>query len=383
MFLTRTAIGSGSRKVAIKGLIDVKGYVTTAACKALETTAAPATEDAVCVRTIRTEAETGGLRIVGITNLHELAFGATGINSVYGTPANPLDPSRMPGGSSSGSAVAVATGEADIALGSDTGGSIRIPASCCGITGLKTTWGRVSTKGVWALSPFLDTIGPMARNVKDVVAGMDLLEPGFASRLPSIDSSQLRIARARPEVAVTDPAVDAALTSALGHCEAAVTPIDLSKWDEIQRSCLTVLLGEAWRQDGDLLKIPDGVSAATTHRLMLGSSIAEDELTAARAVRESGLHSLRTIFSSADVIVLPTTPTRAPLLEDTGTPITAFTRFANLLGLPALSIPIPVPSRERGTADAHLPASLQIVGPPNSDELVCAVGAFLEAAIAR
>src|SRR5438034_49487 len=124
-------------------------------------------------------ARAAGVRIVGKTNLHELAFGTSGINPWFGTPTNPLDPGLVPGGSSSGSAVAVATDEADVALGSDTGGSVRIPSACCGTAGLKTTWGRVSLEGVWPLSLSLDTIGPMARDVRGVITGMTLLEPGF------------------------------------------------------------------------------------------------------------------------------------------------------------------------------------------------------------
>src|SRR5438128_560661 len=119
-------------------------------------------------------------RIVGKANLHELAFGATGVNVWFGTPENPLDASLIPGGSSSGSAVAVATGEADVAYGSDTGGSVRIPSACCGTTGLKTTWGRVPLDGVWPLAPSLDTVGPMARDIAGLVLAMQLLEPGFA-----------------------------------------------------------------------------------------------------------------------------------------------------------------------------------------------------------
>ena len=107
----------------------------------------------------------GEARFVGKTNLHELAYGISGINAAFGTPVNPLDPRRIPGGSSSGSAAAVAADEADVAYGTDTGGSIRIPAACCGIAGLKTTWGRISLDGVHPLAPSLDTVGPMARDV--------------------------------------------------------------------------------------------------------------------------------------------------------------------------------------------------------------------------
>src|SRR6185312_11722115 len=135
----------------------------------------PAPRDAACLAGARA----AGARIVGRTNLHELALGVTGINPWYGTPVNPLDPSRVPGGSSSGSAVAVATGEADVAYGSDTGGSVRIPSACCGTAGLKTTWGRIPLDGVWPLSPSFDTVGPMARDIGGLVTGMQLLEPGF------------------------------------------------------------------------------------------------------------------------------------------------------------------------------------------------------------
>src|SRR5438477_238731 len=138
-------------------------------------------------------------RIVGKANLHELAYGVSGVNGWFGTPVNPLDPGLVPGGSSSGSAVAVATDVADVALGSDTGGSVRIPAACCGITGLKTTHGRISLEGVWPLAPSLDTIGPLARDVAGLTLGMQLLEPGFTpAAAPARRIGRLRTA-ARPE----------------------------------------------------------------------------------------------------------------------------------------------------------------------------------------
>ena len=126
-------------------------------------------------------ARAAGARIVGKANLFELAYGASGVNEWFGTPTNPLDPALVPGGSSSGSAVAVADGDAEIAYGSDTGGSIRIPSAFCGTVGLKTTFGRIPLDGVWPLAVSLDTVGPMARDVAGVTRGMALLEPGFAA----------------------------------------------------------------------------------------------------------------------------------------------------------------------------------------------------------
>src|SRR5204862_1495660 len=127
--------------------------------------AKPAERDAACLKGFRA----AGARLMGKTNLHELAVLPLGINPWFGTPVNPLDAALIPGGSSSGSAVAVATDEADVAIGSDTGGSVRIPSACCGTVGLKTTWGRVPLEGVFLLAESLDTIGPMAADVAAVV----------------------------------------------------------------------------------------------------------------------------------------------------------------------------------------------------------------------
>jgi amidase len=175
-FITRYETSGTGVRLAVKDLIDMEGELTTAGCRAVADRATPAPRDAVCMAGARA----AGARIVGRTNLHELALGVTGINPWYGTPVNPVDPTRVPGGSSSGSAVAVAVGDADVAYGSDTGGSVRIPAACCGTAGLKTTWGRIPLDDVWPLSPSFDTVGPMARDVAGLVVGMELLEPGFA-----------------------------------------------------------------------------------------------------------------------------------------------------------------------------------------------------------
>ena len=168
------APGAGP-KVAIKDLIDVAGTPTTGACAVLAAMAEPADVDARCLAGLRA----ADVAIAGKTNLHELAAGGTGINPHFGTPVNPFDPALIPGGSSSGNAVALATGEVDIAIGTDTAGSIRTPSACCGTVGLKATWGRIPTTGVWPLAPSLDTVGAMARDVAGVTLGMQLLEPGF------------------------------------------------------------------------------------------------------------------------------------------------------------------------------------------------------------
>ena len=205
-FITRYETSGSGVRLAVKDLIDMEGERTTAGCRAVADRAVPATRDAACLAGARA----AGARIVGRTNLHELALGVTGVNQWYGTPVNPLDPARVPGGSSSGSAVAVATGEADVAYGSDTGGSVRIPAACCGTAGLKTTWGRIPLDGVWPLAPSFDTVGPMARTVAGLVTGMELLEPGFA--VGDAGGADLTVGRL---VLEADPAITAALDRAL------------------------------------------------------------------------------------------------------------------------------------------------------------------------
>ncbi|MBS1844070.1 MAG: amidase, partial [Actinobacteria bacterium] len=142
-FIDSTQIGSAGTTVAVKDLIDIEGLPTTAGCRAIARDAVPATADAACMAGLRTAIEAGEARLVGKTNLSELGMGASGVNEWFGTPRNPLDPDLIPGGSSSGSAVAVAAGEAEVGIGSDTGGSVRVPAACCGIVGLKTTHCRI------------------------------------------------------------------------------------------------------------------------------------------------------------------------------------------------------------------------------------------------
>ena len=170
---------------------------------------APAAQDAPVVAAARR----AGARIVGKTSLTELCWSGSGVNPWLGTPENPTDPRRVPGGSSSGSAVAIARGEADAALGTDTGGSVRIPAACCGIAGLKTTWGRVPLDGVYPLAPSMDTVGPLGADVAAVELGMRLIDPGFAGASAEVPGRVGRI-RPAPDLGV-DPATDAAVDAAL------------------------------------------------------------------------------------------------------------------------------------------------------------------------
>jgi amidase len=366
-FITRLPYNGSGIRLAVKDLIDLAGLPTTGGSAALEKTAAPADRDAPCMAGARA----AGAVIVGKVNLHELAFGASGINEYFGTPVNPLDPQRVPGGSSSGSAVAVADGDADIAYGSDTGGSIRVPAAFCGVTGLKTTHGRVPLGGVWPLAPSLDTVGPMARDVAGVAAGMTLLEPGFAVDVPPAG----RLGRIRPAGIEVDPAIDLAIDAALARSGLAVSEAILPGWLAAREACGVIIDAEAAESNRVLLTDPvrrDLLGSGVRARLDGGAAITADQLAAARAAQPAWRDAMTTALSEVDLLVLPTVPFYPPLLADApGVHFTTFTNPVNLAGFPAIALPVPSTQR--------LPASLQLIGPPGSEALLLATAAIVEA----
>ena len=364
--------GSGALAVAVKDLIDWTGTPTTAGSRAVALGARPAATDAACLAGLRSAVEAGSARMVGKANLHELAAGATGVNPWFGTPVNPLDRRLVPGGSSSGSAVAVATGEADVALGTDTAGSVRIPSACCGTVGLKTTWGRVPLRGVWPLAPSLDTVGPMARDVTGVVAGMTLLEPGFEVAV----EPPARIGRVR--LAGTDPRLDAALDTVLSASGAEIAEVALAGWAPAGDATLTVVLAEAWVADRHLLADPEGIDPRIVSMLGLGAALAPSELTSALVELDGWRRELaRAVERAGGVIALPTLLGAPPRLEDPddGRLLLA-TAPVNGAGFPALALPVPCAGVPGGVG------SLQLVAGPGGEELLCAAGFLLEAAAA-
>jgi Asp-tRNA(Asn)/Glu-tRNA(Gln) amidotransferase A subunit family amidase len=172
---------SNQLRLAVKDLIDVQGVVTTAGSQYLAKNRPPAARDAKCLSIARER----NVQIVGKTTMSEFALSPSGSNDYYGTPKSPFSGllhTYIPGGSSSGSASAIASGKADVAFGTDSTGSIRTPAACCGIVGLKTTFGLVPLDGVFPVADNLDTVGPMGKDIAHVVEGMDLLQNGFAAR---------------------------------------------------------------------------------------------------------------------------------------------------------------------------------------------------------
>ena len=370
--ISDTAPGTGPR-VAVKDLIDMAGLPTTAGSRPVADSALPAARDAACLAGLRAAMAAGQARFVGKTNLHELAYGITGINTAFGTPVNPLDPRRMPGGSSSGSATAVAAGEADIAYGTDTGGSIRIPAACCGITGLKTTWGRISTDGVRPLAHGLDTVGPMARDVAGVAAGMALLEPGFA------------MAQAAPRTVgvlaiEADPLVTATIDGALRTTEFDVVPVSVPGIDDVVTASLTVLSAQAWEANKDLVAVAaDQIGADVRDRLTQASTITPAQVSAAEAVLARWRSTLDDLWQRVEVLAAPSLLGFPPLLDEVHLmwQLRGLTSPINAAGLPALALPIPVAGRDAGP----IPASVQLIGPRNSEERLLAAGAQLERAI--
>jgi amidase len=353
-------------RLAVKDCIDVAGLPTSAGCPVVAEMADPAPADAACVATARE----GGARIVGKTSLTELCWSASGINHWAGTPVNPRDPRRLPGGSSSGSAVAVATGEADVALGTDTGGSVRVPAACCGVAGLKTAHGRIPVKGVYPLAPSLDTVGPLGADTGALELGMRLLEPGF--NVPGWTSP---LAAGRIEIPAAlgpaDPAVADAVDRALAVAGVSVTRIP--GWDaDTAGSAFGVILGaEGFRGNAYLMPYLRQLSPDVQASLELGARLTP----ASRAVAEQGRAAVRGWFAERlaefPVLVLPTLLRPPPLLGQHLFPLTALTLPANLAGLPALALPVPA-------ADEVI-ASIQVIGP--TEERVLSFGRAIEAAL--
>src|ERR1700678_4377160 len=356
------APGDGPR-LAVKDCIDVAGVPTTVGCQLIAEQANPAVSDAAVVAAARRS----GARIVGKTNLAELCWSASGKNPWSGTPVNPIDPERVPGGSSSGSAVAVGTGEADIGLGTDTGGSVRIPAACCGVVGLKTTWGRVPVDGVYPLAPSMDTVGPLGADVAAVELGMRLIEPGFTA-----GSGELAVGRLRPEVAPEiDAAVDAALAAA-GLQVADVTGPDLSA---AARAADVIIDVEAYQANAYLMAQLDQLSSSIRRNMTEAAAITDDQLTAANRVREAVREWFSQMLARHPFLALPTLVGPPPLLGERGMSLPVLTVPPNLPALPALSLPVP-------GGPAGLPASLQLIGPPGAEEQLIALGRILEAAVA-
>ncbi len=374
-------------RLAVKDLIDMKGQVTSAGSEYLSKNNPPATEDAACLALARAR----GVQIVGKTNLTEFAVTVSGTNRYFGTPVNRLDGKHkfIPGGSSSGAAVAVADGLADVSFGTDTGGSIRIPAACCGVLGLKTTYGLVSTKGVFPISPkHLDTVGPLARDMTHLVQGMDLLQAGFAGRYRSAVASEpsaggIRIGRLYLDG--TDPEIDKAIDNKLAEKGFRVVRLSealKAKWKQAEKDGRTVAIGDAWLHDS---QYTDKQGVRTTTKLVIAQGSLEypKNFKAALQRQAAWQRELARVFRKVDFIALPTMQSLPPKLPPFNASV-AFellvfnlqnTLAVNFAGNPALAIPVPMPVKEHARP---IVTSLQLIGPRLSEAQLLNAGRLLE-----
>jgi aspartyl-tRNA(Asn)/glutamyl-tRNA(Gln) amidotransferase subunit A len=368
LFIAMTDEDGDGEVVAVKDLVDVRGTPTTGGGRLLPTE--PKSKDAPLILNLRTR----GCVMIGKTNLHEWAFGSTSMNRHYGTVHNPRDRSRIAGGSSGGSAAAVAAGACDWAIGSDTGGSIRIPAALCGIVGFKPTFGTIDTRGVVPLSFSLDTIGSLAPDVATatravaMMAGID----GWDSIEP-IPAERLRLAVPAGWV----NGLDAHVRKAWGAVSEGLPEIELPSLDAMQKTCLDIMLSEAvafhklWMDTQ-----PDEYGPDVLARLRTGLSITGSDYVRAMADQRRMRQEVAKAMRGLDAILLPSTACVAPLIaaEVDTQPLVRFTRPFNLTGQPVFSLP--------ATVDG-LPAGIQVIGHVGRDIELAAVAAGLERAWSR
>jgi aspartyl-tRNA(Asn)/glutamyl-tRNA(Gln) amidotransferase subunit A len=366
--------------VSIKDLFDVAGEPTRAGSRVLED-AAPAAEDAAAVRRLR---EAGAI-IVGKTSMSEFAFTGVGANPHYGTPGNPADRARVPGGSSSGAAVAVADGMCEISIGTDTGGSTRIPAALCGVVGFKPSKYRVPTDGAFPLSHTLDSVGPIARSVEDCAKADTVLaaeEPWPLQPYP-LDGLKLGIASGLPlgDLDATVSSKFMVALSAVSGANAQLSEVETPLFDDMREvnSTATIATVEAYELHRDRLATRgDEMDPFIRARIEMGKAVSPSdyqEMLEARARLAAAMDSLLAGF---DALVLPTTPIVAPTMAEISS-VEAFrranrlllrnTEIANFFDLCAISLPMP---------GEGLPAGFMLFGRRGADRKLFRIAAAVE-----
>lgn len=376
--------------IAIKDIIDIKGYVTTAGGVLLPDT--PAAEDAEVIRRLR---EAGAV-FLGKLNLHEYAWGGTTDNPHFGKCINPWKAGYSPGGSSGGSAAAVSAGLCAAALGTDTLGSVRIPSSYCGCTGIKTTYGLVSNRGVYPLSWSLDTVGPLASCAEDaavmlsVMAGPDAEEPTSAQkeigsvmppRIPGIKGTKIGIIAGYSVPSETDPAkkvvsdaVGAAIEQ-LVRLGAIPVEFEIPEINALGLAAINIALVEAAAiHEEHMSSNPDKIGEDVRGRLQIGKTLSGTDLAKFQRSAAEIRVRFEKILREVDCILFPTTETTAHAFVPQYTNSTArYTAAANGLGFPAVSVPC-------GFSDEGLPIGLQILAGPFEESKALRIAAAYESA---
>jgi len=365
---------------ACKDLYDVKGVVTTGGSQVLQDNRAQ--EDAAAVRRM----DQAGAIFIGKNNLHEFAYGATGENTLYGTPPNPYDHSRLAGGSSSGSVAALGFGLCAATLGTDTGGSVRAPAALCGLVGFKPTFGRVSTEGIIPYSWTLDHVGTLTRSAADAGLLFESLATQHRPTGPAgLDELTVGIPESfffeRCDGEILDR-VDA-LMAFLRQAGAQLKPVVMPSMEYTRTVSLTVQMPEALsyhnrylEQRGDLY------SQDFRAGLALGQCLLAEQYIRARRFIETYRNTLDRVFTGVDVILTPATPVIAPKIgvvegtvdghsEPAGNAITRYTSFFNMTGHPAITLPC-------GMHSEGLPIGAQLVGKHFADETLIDIAQQIE-----
>jgi len=371
--------------ISLKDLIDQEGVPTTAASRVLG--GHVAASDAPVTARLR---EAGAV-LVGKTNLHEFAFGTTSDDTAFGAVRNPHDPSRSPGGSSGGSAVAIVTGMSVASIGTDTGGSIRIPSAACGTVGLKPAWGDVPCDGVVPLSRSLDHVGPLARSVADAwLIYLVLRGEPTAARWPlparrSARGLRLGVPRAYFHDVLDDEVRGrfAASLAWLRQAGAQTVDVVIPRASGTAAVYLHMSLPEASAYHaGWLASVPERYTRNVRLRLEMGRYVLAEDYVRAQAARTALRREVDAALDGCDALVLPTLPIPAPVIgaasvEVAGTtqPVRAMmlrlTQLFNLTGHPAVSIPM-------GETAAGLPCGLQLVGRHQDTEGLLAAAAACE-----
>jgi len=358
VFVEQFSIGSGHLNVAVKDSIDVAGHPSKLGSAALDSVK-PAKNHAEVVERILA----ADCKLVGKLNMHEFAFGMTGVNHWAGTPNNYLYPDYIPGGSSSGSASAVAEGLVDFSLGTDTGGSIRLPAACCGVYGFKPTFGRVSRVGIMPSETTLDCVGPFAQSIEKIIQAMSIIDRSFKTITPP---ENVVIGVVAVDV---DENIQTTVVQFLQQTDFKQVTVALPSLKAAFEAGLTLINAEAWSSCGQYLT-SGKVGEDVAKRLKSASETDDEQLHSAEDVRERFTQEVDDLFKQVTVLVLPTLPSMPMLREEAlagkvDLNISALVRPFNLSGHPALSIPLKEPLGR--------PVGLQIIAAKNQDELLCEV----------